>query len=74
MGRKALNKKNKSIIRSISLREEEFEFIKSLGEGSLTHGIREMRELAEVALRLNQDFRTAKTKIILAVDKARTRN
>jgi hypothetical protein len=73
MGRKALSINSKSIIRSISLRDEEFEFIKGIGGGSLTHGIREMRELADVALKLNSDFKTAKMKIVAAVDKSKNR-
>jgi hypothetical protein len=52
------------------LRDEEFEFIKEVGSGSLTRGIREMKDLSEVALRLNSNFKMAKTKIILAVDKS----
>ena len=69
MGRKELSNDKRSIIRSISLRDEEFEFIKSIGNGSLTHGIREMRELSSAVLRLNKDFKVAKNKIISEVER-----
>jgi hypothetical protein len=32
-----------------------------------------MRELADVALKLNSDFKTAKMKIVAAVDKSKNR-
>jgi len=69
MGRKELSNDKRSIIRSISLREEEFEFIKDIGDGSLTRGIREMRELSSAVLRLNKDFKLAKNKIISEVER-----
>ena len=70
MGRKAIDEKHKSKMRPVSLKNNEVDFIKQVGKGSLTAGVRKMQEITELVLEVDGNLEKAKRKITGLIDPA----
>ena len=71
MGRKPVNDKDRSKMRPISLKDSEVDFIKDVGSGSLTGGVKNMKQITTIVIeRLDPDINIAMAKLINLLEKS----
>lgn len=69
MKRYLSDERDRSKMRPVSLSDNDVDFIRKIGDGSLTGGIRQMMKAAKLILEIDNDFTLARAKLTNAIDR-----